>query len=107
KVVGAAGDDDAADRRPPVLAARLRILDLRIDALTVLTHGAFGGDAAVGTDRVAGAGHDRPRQPAVGREARHGAARGHDFTGIAAGKAPLTAQPFQLDDVEDVVVGRG
>ena len=62
KVVAVAADADAGDRGAPVLSARLRVLDLRVDAIAVLANGVFERDAAVRIDGVRGAADDRPRQ---------------------------------------------
>ena len=58
----------AVDRRAPVLAVRLRVLDLAVHAAAVLADGAFERDAAVRVDRVRRPPDERPRQAAVGRE---------------------------------------
>ena len=94
----------AVTRRAPVLPARLRILDLAVDAVAVLADGRLEREAAVRIDRVRRAGDDRPRQAAIGRERQRRPVRGDRFAGVAADEHPLAGLPLELHDVQHVFV---
>ena len=92
-----------------MLAARLRVLGLRVHAVGVLPDGALERDALGRPDRVRRARDDRARQPAIRRERERRAPRGHGFARVAADDQPFARLTFELHDVQHVLVrvGRG
>ena len=100
-----ASDKSYVQRCAPMLPEELRVFTLEPCAIAVLPKRHFEGDIPICVDRVAASSQERLSKTAIGREVRRqGAVPRDHLSGVAAEEEPLAYLPFQLENVQRILV---
>ena len=100
-------NDGKSRRCAPVLSERLGVFDPCPEPVKVFANCSLERDASVGINRIAGSCQYCSRESPIRIEVRSLATTFSDgFSTVATHKEPLTRLPFELNDIEQIVVGK-